>query len=76
MFCTGATPECSGGLWVCTGAKYSRRTSAQGPPKTFRSSEKRHPNPNFLGQDFGNGPNTVSGSTVSNTELSEFFWAR
>ena len=23
----------------------------------------------------GNGPNTVSGSTVSNTELSEFFWA-
>ena len=24
---------------------------------------------------FGNGPNTVSGSTVSNTELSEFFWA-
>ena len=22
----------------------------------------------------GNGPNTVSGSTVSNTELSEFFW--
>ena len=22
-----------------------------------------------------NGPNTVSGSTVSNTELSEFFWA-
>ena len=25
--------------------------------------------------NFGNGPNTVSGSTVSNTELSEFFWA-
>ena len=24
---------------------------------------------------FGNGPNTVSGSTVSNTELSEFFGA-
>ena len=24
----------------------------------------------------GNGPNTVSGSTVSNTELSEFFGAR
>ena len=23
----------------------------------------------------GNGPNTVSGSTVSNPELSEFFWA-
>ena len=23
---------------------------------------------------FGNRPNTVSGSTVSNTELSEFFW--
>ena len=23
----------------------------------------------------GNGPNTVSGSTVSNTELSEFFGA-
>ena len=23
---------------------------------------------------FGNGPNTVSESTVSNTELSEFFW--
>ena len=30
----------------------------------------------FFGMcDFGNGPNTVSGSTVSNTELSEFFWA-
>ena len=27
-------------------------------------------NPPFL----GNGPNTVSGSTVSNTELSEFFF--
>ena len=27
---------------------------------------------NFRGS-FGNGPNTVSGSTVSNTELSEFF---
>ena len=26
-------------------------------------------------QNVGNGPNTVSGSTVSNTELSEFFWA-
>ena len=25
-------------------------------------------------QNIGNGPNTVSGSTVSNTELSEFFW--
>ena len=24
-------------------------------------------------QKVGNGPNTVSGSTVSNTELSEFF---
>ena len=24
----------------------------------------------------GNGPNTVSGSTVSNTELTEFFGAR
>ena len=27
------------------------------------------------GETFGNGPNTVSGSTVSNTELSEFFGA-
>ena len=27
------------------------------------------------GGRIGNGPNTVSGSTVSNTELSEFFWA-
>ena len=27
------------------------------------------------GMVIGNGPNTVSGSTVSNTELSEFFWA-
>ena len=26
-------------------------------------------------QIIGNGPNTVSGSTVSNTELSEFFGA-
>ena len=26
-------------------------------------------------EKFGNGPNTVSGSTVSNTELSELFWA-
>ena len=33
----------------------------------------------WLGRVFGSvgsGPNTVSGSTVSNTDLSEFFWAR
>ena len=30
-----------------------------------------HPGPKF-----GNGPNTVWESTVSNTELSEFFWGR
>ena len=29
----------------------------------------------YAGQIFGNGRNTVSGSTVSNTELSEFFGA-
>ena len=28
------------------------------------------------GLRIGDGPNTVLGSTVSNTELSEFFWAR
>ena len=31
--------------------------------------------PNDFRPNVGNGPNTVSGSTVSNTELSEFFGA-
>ena len=30
----------------------------------------------FEAPKFGNGPNTVSESTVSNTELSEFFGAQ
>ena len=38
VFCTGATPDSTGELWGCTGAKHSRRTSVQGPLlTTFRT---------------------------------------
>ena len=39
-------------------------------PKTKLKPQSRH----VGGNQFVNGPNTVSESTVSNTELSEFFW--
>ena len=47
------------------------------PKPHCRYHEKDHPQHLSRLKDIfiGNGPNTVSGSTVSNTELSEFFGA-
>ena len=43
------------------------------PPHTFCTPPYHGPKRDG-GELVGNGPNTVSGSTVSNTELSEFCW--
>ena len=43
----------------------------------IQNANPRHPRPPLTKPPFpifGNGPNTVSESTVSNTELSEFCW--
>ena len=43
--------------------------------KQFRKTTRFVKQSAFCVSKFGNGPNTVSESTVSNTELSEFFGA-
>ena len=47
------------------------------PCENYKIQKWRFTNGGHLNarKKLGNGPNTVSGSTVSNTELSEFFWA-
>ena len=46
-------------------------------PRTTKCHSGRHPGSqaSVRGKNIGNGPNTVSGSTGSNSELSEFFGA-